>query len=63
MISPDLMEILCCPQCRGTLVEVSHPEGLHCQRCRLLYAIVDGIPNLLIEEAQPYTPKAAAPRP
>lgn len=59
MISPELMEILRCPKCRGTLVEHASPDGLHCQACRLLYPIEDNIPNMLIEEAQPYAGDAA----
>jgi uncharacterized protein YbaR (Trm112 family) len=29
---------------------------IHCLRCRLVYAIQDGIPVMLISEAQPWTP-------
>ncbi len=62
MLSKDLMEILRCPKCRGVLREVATSsaqpadgkgEGLACAHCRLLYPIVDGIPNLLIDEALP----------
>jgi len=52
---PDLLEILCCPVCRGplTLVETRRDgeeiaEGtLSCARCPVDYPIEDGIPNLL----------------
>jgi hypothetical protein len=53
MLSPELKEILRCPKCRGPLTELSAPEGLHCESCRLLYPIVEGIPNMLVDEAQP----------
>ena len=53
MLNPDLLAILRCPKCRGTLTERGTPPGLSCGSCRLVYAIEDGIPNLLIDEAQP----------
>jgi uncharacterized protein YbaR (Trm112 family) len=31
---------------------VHAPTGLRCKQCGRLYAISDGIPNLLVEEAQ-----------
>jgi uncharacterized protein len=52
---PDLMEILCCPVCKGDLsLEVTRKEGteivegtLTCQKCKNTYPIQDGIPDLL----------------
>jgi uncharacterized protein YbaR (Trm112 family) len=54
-IHPDLLEIVRCPKCKG---EVSEREGaaghdLVCARCKLVYAVVDDIPNFLVEEARP----------
>ena len=54
-MKPDLMEILCCPVCRGDLTLTStRTEGgeilegtLNCAHCRVNYPIEDGIPNLL----------------
>ena len=51
----DLMEILCCPVCRGDLeLTVARKEGdevlegtLRCMKCGATYPIDDGIPNLL----------------
>ena len=57
MLNPDLLAILRCPKCRGTLAEHLAPPSLLCASCRLVYVIEDSIPNLLIDEAQP----AAAP--
>jgi uncharacterized protein len=52
---PDLLEILCCPVCKGDLqLTVAAREGdevvrgsLACPRCRADYPIEDGIPDLL----------------
>jgi uncharacterized protein len=51
----SLMDILCCPVCKGDLTlqvdEENEKEilegGLHCAACRVEYPIHDGIPNLL----------------
>ncbi len=50
----DLMEILCCPVCKGDLelkVQVEKDEilegTLHCKNCSHTYRISDGIPDLL----------------
>ena len=50
-IQPDLLEILRCPKCLGRVTESS--AGLSCDKCRLVYSVVDEIPNFLIEEAKP----------
>jgi uncharacterized protein len=52
MLDPKLLEILVCPKCRGELILSEDPPALTCERCRLVYPIRDGIPILLIEEAQ-----------
>jgi uncharacterized protein YbaR (Trm112 family) len=55
-LNKELLEILACPQCKGE-VTVTHgkdgrEEGLVCHACKLLYAIKDDIPIMLIDEAQ-----------
>ncbi len=52
MINTDLVDILVCPQCKGTLRLTEDALGLACGRCRLLYEIRDDIPVMLIEEAR-----------
>jgi uncharacterized protein YbaR (Trm112 family) len=57
-VRPDLMELLCCPLCHGDLaLEVKQKTGeeivegtLTCTKCKTLYPIEDGIPNLLPPE-------------
>jgi uncharacterized protein len=53
MIDPQLLEILVCPKCKGELELREEPPALLCHHCRLAYEIRDGIPILLIDEAQP----------
>ena len=52
MINADLLKILACPACKTGLAEKNN--SLHCAnpQCGLIYPVRDGIPVLLIEEAQ-----------
>ena len=51
----DLMEILCCPVCKGDLTLTVHTKerdeivtgNLRCDKCGVDYPIDDGIPDLL----------------
>ena len=53
-LPPELLEILVCPKCKGDLDYRQEPaEVLVCPACRLVYAVEDGIPVLLIDEAKP----------
>ena len=47
----DLLDLLRCPRCHGELA--SEPEALRCDACRLRFRVVDGIPDLLLDEAEP----------
>ena len=51
-ISDQLLAILVCPQCRQDLEYDRAAARFTCHRCGLRYAIVDGVPNFLIEEAE-----------
>jgi uncharacterized protein YbaR (Trm112 family) len=51
----QLLEILVCPKCRGELEYREQEAALLCKRCKLRYAVKDGIPIMLIEEATPIT--------
>lgn len=50
-----LMDILCCPVCKGDLIlDVKEEKedkimkgSLYCKKCDVNYPIEDGIPNLL----------------
>lgn len=50
----DLLDVLACPKCKGPLEHRTAPaEELVCQACRLRYAVDDGIPVMLVDEAKP----------
>ena len=50
MIDPKLLEILACPACK-TAVKLDG-ERLVCIQCGRRYPIRDGIPVMLVEEAE-----------
>ena len=52
-VSPQLLAILVCPKCKGELEYKEAEPALLCHKCRLKYAIRDGIPIMLIDEATP----------
>ena len=52
-LAPQLLEILVCPKCRGGLDYRPAESELVCHACRLRYAVRDGIPIMLIDEAKP----------
>ena len=52
-LSPQLLEILVCPKCKGTLEYRESESALLCQACRLRYPVRDDIPVMLIDEATP----------
>ncbi|GAB6905979.1 conserved hypothetical protein [Desulfosarcina cetonica] len=54
-ISPELLDILACPKCKGDIHLNAAQDGLVCEACRLVYEIRDDIPIMLIDEAKPLT--------
>jgi uncharacterized protein YbaR (Trm112 family) len=53
-VPKELLDILVCPKCKGDLEYKAGPaEELVCHRCKLRYAVDDGIPIMLIDEAKP----------
>lgn len=52
LISPDLLAIMQCPVCAGTLFERPEPPALVCSDCGRAYPVRDGIPVMLVEEAE-----------
>ena len=50
-VDPQLMEILVCPACRGTVAERPDDGGIECGGCGRIYPVRDGIPVMLVDEA------------
>ena len=55
-IPGTIRQILVCPRCHGVLTDETSPAGvvgLACAACRVVYPVRDGIPVLLVDQAQP----------
>jgi len=58
MNTEQLLELLVCPKCHAQLRAVGPseaPTGFGCEACQLLFATEDGLPNMLISHAQPWS--------
>ncbi len=53
-LAAELLTMLVCPKCKGPLEYRRDPEQLVCQACRLIYAVEDDIPIMLIDEAKSF---------
>ncbi|MEA3403315.1 MAG: Trm112 family protein [Armatimonadota bacterium] len=51
MVDERLLEILVCPKCKEDIR--LEDDWLICDECRLKYPIRDGIPIMLVDEAEP----------
>lgn len=50
MIDKELLEILACPECKGEVI--LQEDKIVCQQCGLRYPIREGIPVMLVDEAE-----------
>lgn len=50
MIEPSLLEILACPACETRPPLRQDRDELKCDLCGRAFPIVDGVPNLLVED-------------
>mgnify|MGYP001327173926 CR=1 FL=1 len=53
-ISDELLAIIVCPKCKSEFNYVKDRDRLNCDNCRLSFKIENGIPILLIDEAENY---------
>ena len=53
-LSPDLLNVLVCPACKGELQYDAAAATLTCNACRLRYRVVDDIPVMLVDEAEKF---------
>lgn len=55
-LDKEFLDILACPQCKGDLTATKEEDGLVCQQCRIMFPVKEGVPILMIDEADPYPP-------
>ena len=53
-LSEELLAILACPQCKGGLFYEEALPALTCNACRLRYPVREGIPVMLVDEAEKF---------
>jgi uncharacterized protein YbaR (Trm112 family) len=51
-LDPKLLEILACPQDKGPLLYFADEDALYNPRLRCRYRVTDGIPIMLVDEAE-----------
>lgn len=52
LIDPQLAEVLVCPVDKSPLTEDESAERLECTSCGRRYPVRDGIPIMLVDEAE-----------
>ncbi|MBN2583193.1 MAG: Trm112 family protein [Planctomycetes bacterium] len=50
MLDPEFLKLLACPKCKVQLIQ--EDETLLCQECGRRFPVRDGVPVLLIDQAE-----------
>jgi len=50
-ITAEFVELMICPACRAKVQLKPDGSAIKCGECRRVYAIRDGIPDMLVEHA------------
>ena len=59
MLKPELLDLLCCPKCKGDLEYRPAQETLTCKQCATVYPVRNDIPILLVDPQDPHEPQGA----
>jgi uncharacterized protein len=62
-LDPVLLDIVVCPDCKGSLTVDYDNEELICNACGLIYPVRDDIPIMLVDEARREPPPPPEPDP
>jgi uncharacterized protein YbaR (Trm112 family) len=54
VIEQSLLDILACPQCKSAIRQDEEQVVLICDQCRLKFPVRDGIPVMLVDEAESF---------
>jgi uncharacterized protein len=52
LIDPTLAEVLVCPVDKADLIEDAEADRLECTECSRRYPVRDGIPIMLVDQAE-----------
>lgn len=58
-LDPRLLAVLACPRDKGPLYYLGDDDGLYNPRLNCRYLVRDGIPVMLVDEAQPVSASEA----
>ncbi len=50
MVKKELLDILCCPKCKGDLRYEPQKATLTCVKCGKVYEVKDDIPIMLVDD-------------
>ncbi len=50
MLRKELLDVLCCPKCRGALSYKTDPETLTCLKCGAVYQVRNDIPIMVASD-------------
>jgi hypothetical protein len=50
MLAKELLDILCCPRCKGGLTYDQQKSTLTCNGCGAVYAVKNDIPIMLVDD-------------
>ena len=50
MVKQELLDILCCPKCKGDLDYKPKKNTLTCKKCKRVFEVKNDIPIMLVEE-------------
>ena len=51
MLKKELLDILCCPKCKGDLDYNSDQNTLTCKKCGRVYEVKNDIPIMLVDDS------------
>jgi uncharacterized protein len=51
---PEVLDVLACPKCAGPLRIGADEASLECEKDRLRFRIEDGIPVMLLDQAEKF---------
>ena len=52
MLKKELLDILCCPKCKGDLHYEPEKNRLTCKQCSHVYQIKNDIPIMLVDDVR-----------
>lgn len=54
MLKRELLDLLCCPKCKGDLEYRPEQDTLTCTQCAAMYHVRNDIPILLVDPPEPH---------